>query len=137
MFLVLFCDALFSVKSMVPPPLVPCHPTSAASPYCSIGATVCYFLFFSDCLDFLFCFVSLAPPVIRCRPLGPSVSVLSAFFVSVVSALTHQLDKGLLVFCSFLVVVSSLSLRYPLLVRLPSVWSSCDVLVLVRQLDIS
>ena len=105
-----------------PPPSVPFHSTSAASPFCYICVTLFYFSYFSDFVDVLF---YLAPPF------GSSVSVL--FCVGCVTSLTHLLGMGLL-----LVFFSSLALcLYPLLVFLPSVRSSGDVLLLVHQLDIS
>ena len=65
-----------------------------------------------------FCFSPLNPPV-------------SDFVVSAVSSLTHQLDTGLLVF-----LLSLALCLYPPLVFVPTVWWSCDVPMLVRQLDL-
>ena len=101
------------VPAPTPSPLrspVPYSSASAASSYCCLCVILPYF--------------PLSPILIAfCR--GAPVSVL---FVLVVSSLTHQLDIGLLVFCS----LSALCL-YPLLVSLLSVWSFCDVLRLVHQ----
>ena len=115
------CGALLPAKSMVPPPPYPVvlRRLRHLLIVTFVGPLVTFLFFF-------FFFSGYFQP-----PLGPSVS---AHFVSVVSPLTDQVDIGLLVFSCCLLLALCL---HPLRVFLPSVWSSCDVLMLVHQLAIS